>query len=175
MERFTPKQDCSLCFPGIDSHTEVVGSLIWWFEMTCGINASTSVFPVCHQCLRAGSVWIRAWIFRLHCAFCGDPGWKFFHVLLFLPSIGWIFDSNNIDDGDANIKGAFWDFVQSPHHAMNCLQCIHSSGQGTVLCKSHATRQALITCMSCATWYEGTAQLLKFDRVEITFISALFH
>ena len=33
-----------------------------------------------------------------------------------------------------------------------------------------------ITCnISRVTWYEGTAQLLSFDRVEIVFILALFH
>ena len=44
------------------------------------------------------------------------------------------------------------------------------------MCKSRATHRALITCnLQCATWYEGTAQLLRFDRVEIAFILALFY
>ena len=36
-------------------------------------------------------------------------------------------------------------------------------------CAGHMqTHQAPITCnMTCATYYEGTAQLLSFDRVEV--------
>ena len=33
--------------------------------------------------------------------------------------------------------------------------------------KSHATHQALITCiMSCATWYKGTAQLRSLTELK---------
>ena len=40
-----------------------------------------------------------------------------------------------------------------------------SSGQGTIVCKSRATHQALITCnMLCATLYEETAQLLSLTE-----------
>ena len=57
-------------------------------------------------------------------------------------------------------KGAIRDFLQSPHSAANRLQHVRSSGPGAIVCKSRATHRALITCnMSCATWYEGTAQL----------------
>ena len=59
-------------------------------------------------------------------------------------------------------KGAIRDFLQSPHCAANCLQHARSSGPGAIVCKSRAAHPALITCnMSCATWYEGTAQLLS--------------
>ena len=57
-------------------------------------------------------------------------------------------------------KGAVRDFLQSPRCAASCLQHVRSSGQGAIVCNSRATHPALITCnMSCATWYEGTAQL----------------
>ena len=53
-------------------------------------------------------------------------------------------------------------FLQSPHCYANCLQHICSSGHGIIVCKSCTTLWALIMCnMSCATWYEGTAQLLS--------------
>ena len=48
------------------------------------------------------------------------------------------------------LKGAIRDFLLSPHCAANCLQHVHSSGLGTILCKLRATHRALITCnMSC--------------------------
>ena len=54
----------------------------------------------------------------------------------------------------------------------NCLQHMRSGGQGVIVCKSHATHWAFITCgMSCATWYEGAAQLLSLTE----FILALFY
>ena len=57
------------------------------------------------------------------------------------------------------LKGAIQDFLQSPHCTTNCLQHVRSSGQGAVMCKSPATRPALITCnIACATVYEGTVQ-----------------
>ena len=61
---------------------------------------------------------------------------------------------NNDNTESCNLR-----FLQSPHYTTNCLQHIHWSGQGTIVCKSH---QALITCnMSFATRYKGTAQLLN--------------
>ena len=62
-------------------------------------------------------------------------------------------------------KGAIWDFLQSPHSAMNCLQHARSSGLGAIVCKSRATHPALVT-RKCH---------VKFDRVEIAFIWALFY
>ena len=63
------------------------------------------------------------------------------------------------------LKGAIRDFLQSPHCAVNCLQRVRSSGPGAIVCKAHAAHRALITCnMSCATWYEGTGQVLSFIR-----------
>ena len=64
-------------------------------------------------------------------------------------------------------KGAVRDFLQSPHCTANCLQHVRSSGQGAIVCKSRATHGALITCnMSCATWYEGTTQLLSLTELK---------
>ena len=59
-------------------------------------------------------------------------------------------------------------FLQSAHCAENCLQHVRSSGQDTIVCKSRATRQALITCnMPCVTWYEGTAQPLSLTEFKL--------
>ena len=53
-------------------------------------------------------------------------------------------------------------FLQSLHCATNCLQHVRSSGQGAIMCESHATHRAIISFnTSCATWYERTAQLLS--------------
>ena len=53
-------------------------------------------------------------------------------------------------------------FLQSIYCTINYLQHVCSSGQGTIMCKLHATHQTLIMCnMLCTTtWYKGTAQLL---------------
>ena len=59
------------------------------------------------------------------------------------------------------LKGASQDCLQSPQCAVNCLQHVHSIGQGAIVCKSCAKYQVLITCnRACATCYEGTARLL---------------
>ena len=67
------------------------------------------------------------------------------------------------------LKSAIRDFfLQSPHCAANCLQHVRSSGPGADVCKSRAALKALNTCnMSCATWYEGTAQLLNFKELKL--------
>ena len=60
------------------------------------------------------------------------------------------------------------DFLQSPHCPRNCLQHVRSSGQGTIVCKSPATHQALIIWnVLCATWYVGTAQLLDLTEFKL--------
>ena len=43
------------------------------------------------------------------------------------------------------LKGAIYDFLQSPHCAANCLQHVRSGGQGAVVCDSRATHRARIT------------------------------
>ena len=61
-----------------------------------------------------------------------------------------------------SLKGAVRHFLQSPHCATNCLQHVHSSGRGVIMCKLGATHRARITRdLSCVTWYDGTAQLLR--------------
>ena len=58
----------------------------------------------------------------------------------------------------------------------NCLQHVCSCDHGAIARKSRAVYQTHITCnMSCATWYEGTTQLLPFGIVEISFIVGLFY
>ena len=37
------------------------------------------------------------------------------------------------------VKCTFRDFLQSPHGITNCLQCVRSSGQDAIVCKSSAT------------------------------------
>ena len=77
------------------------------------------------------------------------------------------------------LKGAVRDFLflQSPHCTANCLPHARSNGPGAIVCKSRATHTALITCITpCATWYEGTVQLLsltglKLHLFELYFIS----
>ena len=46
-------------------------------------------------------------------------------------------------------KAAVQDFLQSPRCAVNCLQHVRSSGQGTIVCKSRATHQRLSLAMCC--------------------------
>ena len=44
-------------------------------------------------------------------------------------------------------------FLQFPHCAANCLQHVHSNGQGTVVYKSCARHRTFITCnMSFVVW-----------------------
>ena len=54
------------------------------------------------------------------------------------------------------LKGANRDILQSPHCAVSL---------GAILCKSRAAHRVLITC---------NMLFIKFDRVEIAFIWALF-
>ena len=64
-------------------------------------------------------------------------------------------------------KGAIRDSLQSPHCTANCPQHVSSSGPGAIVYKSRAAHRALITCkMSCATWYEGTAQLSSLTELK---------
>ena len=54
---------------------------------------------------------------------------------------------------------------------------VRSSGPGAIVCKSRATHRALVTCKCHVTchlvWRDSSA--IKFDRVEIAFIWALFY
>ena len=64
-------------------------------------------------------------------------------------------------------QGAIRDFLQSPHSAANCLQHVSSSGPGATVCKSRATRRALITCKCHATCHlvRRDSSAIKFDRI----------
>ena len=64
------------------------------------------------------------------------------------------------------LKGAIRDLLQSPHCAANCLKHVRLSGLGAIVCKSRAAHRALITHNMCATWYEGTAQLLSLTEFQ---------
>ena len=74
-------------------------------------------------------------------------------------------------------KGAIRDFLQSPHSAANCLQHVPSSGPGATICKSRATHWALITrkCHVTCHLVQRDSSAIKFDRVEIAFVWALFY
>ena len=74
-------------------------------------------------------------------------------------------------------KGAIRDVLQFPHSAVNCLQHVRSSGPGATVCKSRATHPALITCKCHVTCHlvRRDSSAIKFDRVEIAFIWALFY
>ena len=74
-------------------------------------------------------------------------------------------------------KCTIQDFLQSPHSATNCLEHVHSSGLGAIVCKSRATHRALITCKRHVMCHlvRRASSAVKFDRVEIAFILALFY
>ena len=77
-------------------------------------------------------------------------------------------NNNNTNNNNRTKRHSFRSFTISSLLPANCLQHVRSSGLGSIVYKSCATHRALITCdMQCATWYEGTAQLLKIDRVEL--------
>ena len=73
------------------------------------------------------------------------------------------------------LKGAIWDFFQSPLWAVNCLQHVCSSGQGTIVCKSCATHWPL-SCAACRV-HLGTKGQLSYlswqsgNRIYFSFIS----
>ena len=74
--------------------------------------------------------------------------------------------SNNDNNNDQIARRNSRFVLPSPHCAADCFQHVRSSGQGVTMSKSRATHRALIKCnVLCATWYEGTAQLSKVDRV----------
>ena len=64
------------------------------------------------------------------------------------------------------LKGANWDFWQSPLCATNRLQHVHSSGPGRnrlqITCNTLSAYH--VQHVSRATWYEGTAQLLRLTE-----------
>ena len=73
--------------------------------------------------------------------------------------------NNNNDNNDNHTERRKSRFLQSAHCATNSLQHVRSSGQGVIVCKSRATYRAFITCnLSCATWYDGTAQLISLTE-----------
>ena len=58
-------------------------------------------------------------------------------------------------------------FLQCRHCAVNCLWHRCSSGEGAIVCKSHATHLALIAYnLLCAMWWEGIAQLLRLTELK---------
>ena len=71
-------------------------------------------------------------------------------------------------------KGTIRDFLQSPHSAANCLQHICSSGPGATNHMQHIERLSRASVMLCATWYEGTAQLLSLTELKLHLFELYF-
>ena len=59
-------------------------------------------------------------------------------------------------------KGTIQDLLQSPQSAVNRLQHVRSSGPGAIVCKSHATHWALITCNMSCYLPRGTKKQLSY-------------
>ena len=69
------------------------------------------------------------------------------------------------------LKGAIRDLLQHPHCAVNCLQHVRSSGPGAIVCRSRAYQVQPAVCHLV----RRDSSAVKFDRVEIAFILALFY
>ena len=70
-------------------------------------------------------------------------------------------NNNNNKNNSNRIERCNSRFLQSSRTDSNLPEHVRSSGQGAIVCKSRESHRALISCkMSCATWYEGAAQLL---------------
>ena len=81
-------------------------------------------------------------------------------------------DGNN-DDNCIEWRNSRLSF--SPHCAANCLRHIRSNSQGAIVCKLRATHRALITCtLSCATFNERTAQLLRLTELKLHLFELYF-
>ena len=76
-------------------------------------------------------------------------------------------DDNNNNNNNNRIERRNSRYLGSSHCAANCLQHVRSSGPGAIVCKSRAAHRTLIACnLQCATWYEGTAQLLSWTEMK---------
>ena len=70
----------------------------------------------------------------------------------------------DINDRDKRCNSRFLQFL---YCARICFQHVHSSGNGTVVCRLRATHPAFITCnMLFAMWYKGTTQLLSLTELK---------
>ena len=89
-------------------------------------------------------------------------------LICLLPSLNNNNNNKNNNNNTNHIQMHILRFLQSPHCAANCLQHICSSGPGTMVCRSHATHRALITCsVQSVTWYGGTTQLLSLTEFKL--------
>ena len=83
-------------------------------------------------------------------------------------------DSSRCEVALMTLKGSIQDILQSPHCAANCLQFIHSrSSHVQITCitlgMSHHDMQHMCRMV------QRDSSAIKADRLEITFILALFH
>ena len=164
---------------------------IWrWpdFGATRGVTVNMSAFLACYQCYCVGLSLV--WGLNLRAVVCGIfwsslPG-VFSGYSGFLPSfIGLMVQPIKQSSNKCDLiiiiiiafKGAIRDLLQSPHSATNRLQHVRSNGPGAIVCKSRATHRTLIACKCHVTCHlvRRDSSAIKFDRVEIAFIWALFY
>ena len=90
-------------------------------------------------------------------------------------------NNNNDDDDDDDdddiiaLKGSITDCLQSPPCAANCLEHVHSSGPGVIMCKNHVRhieRLSRATCLAPVERRDTSA--IYFGRDEIAFSVALY-
>ena len=75
-----------------------------------------------------------------------------------------------------SLKGAIRDLLQSPHCAENCFQHVRSSDMSATVCKSRVAHRALIKMQHVVCHaVRRDSSAIKFDRVQIAFILALFY
>ena len=165
-----------------------------------GLHVDCLVFlcAVDHREVCSTIQWLSAaWLSGISQFSAGRPAWRSQQVSGTLPlgqlewhidrvyTIGFSSRQVRMGSGDCEViiiiiiafKGAFRDFLQSPHSAVNCLQHIRSSGPGAIMCKLRATHRAFITCKLPVTCHlvRRDSSAIKFDRVEIAFIWGLFY
>ena len=70
---------------------------------------------------------------------------------------------NNNNNNNNRFQRCNSRFLQSPLCAANCLQHVCLSGLGAIVCKSHATHWALITCNMSSFVPHGTKRQLSYQ------------
>ena len=124
------------------------------------MSSTTCVSMGRWRCHMAGSC-------HWHCLGTLPPAHEHHHHHYFyyrLQHVFFIYYYNNNNDHTERPNSKL---LQSPHCAANHLQHIRSIGLGAIVGKSHATHQALFMCNMCATWCEGTAQLLSLTDFQM--------
>ena len=89
---------------------------------------------------------------------------KYFHVDMHvdIEEPAWLKFGRMIDNDNNNDSIQRRNLNTSPHCAANCLQQLHSSGHGAIVCKSHATHRVLITFNTSCYVPHGTMGQLDY-------------